>query len=475
MTDTRDPVASRWARLRFSVVGHLLMAPPPRGELQAALAALARREWRHPVSGEAVRFGVSTIERWYYEARAHPDPLSALTRRRRRDAGRQRAVSPALAAAVEAQYRAHPSWSKQLHHDNLAVRVEAEPDLGPLPSYPTLARFMRGQGLQRQPRRRGARAPRPRHEVRSYEVSRSHALWHVDFHVGSRKLPRASGRWVAPRLFAAIDDHSRLLCHAQWYWSETARTCAHGLQQAFLKHGLPRAIMSDRGSAELAKEVRAGLSELGILLSPTEPYSPCQNGKIETLWFLVEDQLLAMLEGEDGLTLSALNQYTTVWFDRVYQRRRHREIGCSPMERFLQGEDAGRACPPIEQLRSAFRITERRRQRRSDGTLSVQGVRFEVPAAWRHMPELRIRLARWDLSEIELVDERGAGLATLRPLDKTANADRPRRPYAPPGPAEEETPLTGEGPAPLLTKLMREFATTGLPPAYLPLDEEDSE
>ena len=199
MSETRDPVASRWARLRFSVVGHLLMAPPARGELQAALLALARREWRHPVSGEPVRFGVSTIERWYYAARAQQNPMPALVRRRRRDRGRQRAVSPALAAALEAQYASHPTWSKQLHYDNLAVRVEAEPDLGPLPSYPTLARLMRSRGLQRQPRRRGSRAPRPRHEVRSYEVSRSHQLWHCKCcgpeNVAERSLRRV---WTAP-------------------------------------------------------------------------------------------------------------------------------------------------------------------------------------------------------------------------------------------------------------------------------------
>ena len=133
MPATRDPVATRWAQLRFTVVGQLLTAPPARGELQGALAALAQREWRHPVSGDPVRFGVSTIERWYYAARADEDPMSALVRRRRRDAGRQRTISPALAAVLEAQYQAHPTWSKQLHCDDLAVRVEAEPDLGPLP------------------------------------------------------------------------------------------------------------------------------------------------------------------------------------------------------------------------------------------------------------------------------------------------------------------------------------------------------
>ena len=471
MTDRRDPVAQRWARLRFSVVGHLLTAPPARGELKGLLAALSRREWRHPVSGAPVRFGVSTIERWYYAAREHEDPMSVLVRRRRRDLGRQRSLSPALVAVLEAQYKSHPSWSKQLHHDNLAACVEKDPDLGPMPSYPTLARFMSARGLQRQPRRRGPNAPRPRHEVRSYEVSRSHALWHVDFHVSSRKLLTPSGEWVSPKQFAAIDDHSRLLCHAQWYWSESARTYTHGLCQAFLKHGLPRAIMSDRGSAELAKEVRAGLSELGVLLCPTEAYSPHQNAKVESFWRLVEGQLLAMLEGEEGLTLRSLNEYTMVWMDRLYQRRRHQELGCSPMERFLQSENASRDCPPMADLKSAFRIRSRRRQRRSDGTISVQSVRFEVPDAWRHMPELCIRYARWDLSEVELVDERGCGLSILRPLDKAANADRPRRRRGP-APAEDTPPPAG-GPSPLMTKLLRDFAKTGLPPAYLPLDEED--
>lgn len=262
-----------------------------------------------------------------------------------------------------------------------------------------------------------------------------------------------------------------MACHAQWYLSESARTYTHGLWQAFLKHGLPRGIMSDRGPAELAKEVRAGLSELGILLCPTEAYSPYQNGKAEAAWRLVEDQFLPMLEGEDGLTLRTLNEYTMVWFDSVYQRRQHQELGCSPMERFLQSESVSRECPPMAELKSAFRIPGRRRQRRSDGTISVENVRFEVPGAWQHMPQLSIRYARWDLSEVELVDHHGTCLSILRPLDKAANASWPRR-RRDPAPAKDAPPPT-DGPAPLMKKLLRDFATTGLPPAYLPLDEEN--
>src|SRR5271157_980543 len=58
-------VHERWAHLRFSVIGQLLAAPPDKGELKAAIEGLAARTWRHPTTGEPVRFGFSTIERWY--------------------------------------------------------------------------------------------------------------------------------------------------------------------------------------------------------------------------------------------------------------------------------------------------------------------------------------------------------------------------------------------------------------------------
>jgi hypothetical protein len=48
--------------VRFAVVGQLLAAPPPKGELRGEIEKLAAREWQHPITGLPVRFGVSTIE-----------------------------------------------------------------------------------------------------------------------------------------------------------------------------------------------------------------------------------------------------------------------------------------------------------------------------------------------------------------------------------------------------------------------------
>jgi len=174
---TRGPrVHERWAHLRFSVIGQLLAAPPAKGELKAAIEALAERTWQHPTTGEPVRFGFSTIEHWYYRAcKERADPVGVLRRKVRANAGRQHAISDAVRQAVLAQYAAHKSWSVKLHHDNLVALAETKPELKPVPSYPTLRRFMKANGLDTRRRVTHARPPAPSAPRTSSPIARSAA------------------------------------------------------------------------------------------------------------------------------------------------------------------------------------------------------------------------------------------------------------------------------------------------------------
>jgi transposase InsO family protein len=473
----------RWAHLRFSIVGPLLASPPPAGELRAELERLSKRPWRHPMTGAPVTFGVSTIERWYYAARNEcRDPVGALKRRIRKDAGTHPSLSPGLRQALRAQHKAHKGWTYKLHADNLAVIAEEQHDSAP--SYASVVRYMKSQGLFKERRKRplftpGAERARERldHlEVRSYEAEYVHGLWHVDFHTGSRSVLTPEGAWVSPRLIALLDDCSRYGCHAQWYLDETAETLAHGLSQAIEKHGPPRALMSDNGSAMVAEEIGQGLLDLGIVHERTLPYSPYQNAKQEVFWASVEGRLLPMLEGVKELTLDLLNEATQSWLEIEYNRGFHSEIGTSPLKRLLEWKSVSRESPSSDELRRAFRAKAARTQRRSDGTLSLEGRRFEVPSRYRHLERVFVRYARWNLGLVDLVDERSEKiLCPIYPLDKKKNADGQRRRLDPvsidandPGPPEGEI-------APLLRKLMAEYAATGLPPAYIPKRTSNTE
>ena len=277
-----DSHQARWARFRFSVVGPLLSSPPDEGELKIHLETLSKKQWRHPISDAPVFFSFSTIERWFYQAKKTNDPVSALRTKRREDADRSRTLNIKLKELIKAQYRSHPSWSYQLHLDNLVVLIKKSEELGPIPSYSTFHRHMKANGFckVRRVQKRdtaGALLAQERletREVRSYEVEYVNALWHLDFHHGSRKILGKDGKWYKPFLLSIIDDHSRLICHAQWTLDETAESLVHGFKQALQKRGLPRSVMSDNGSAMISAEFTQGLERLGILHETTLPYSP---------------------------------------------------------------------------------------------------------------------------------------------------------------------------------------------------------
>ena len=473
------PKRDRWARLRFSVIGSLMASPPEPGRLRDALLVLAAKTWRHPDSGLDVHFGVSTLERWYYAARRRDDPLVALRDRLRGDEGRFPSMSEQAVAVLTAQYREHSGWTAQLHLDNLRVTLQAAGL--PIASYATVRRFLLSQGMHRRARPKrvngrtsdGAVLARDRLEqleVRSFEVEYVGALLHLDFHHGSRKVLTRAGLWATPMLVGFIDDRSRLVCHLQWYLDETAQTLVHGLSQAFMKRNLPRAVMTDNGAAMVCEEFVTGLARLGVVHQTTLPYSPYQNAKQESFWGRIEGRLMPMLEGEQTLTLDRLNEATQAWVEQEYHRTVHSEIGVTPLSRYLAGPTVARPCPGSTALRDAFRIEVKRRARRSDGTFSLDGCRFEIPGRYRHLNDVHVRYARWDLSRVDLVDPRtGTVLCPIKPLDKSANADAQRRKLDPVG--RDLSPLPPSGMAPLLLQLLAEHAATGMPPAYLAAPE----
>jgi len=187
-----------------------------------------------------------------------------------------------------------------------------------------------------------------------------------------------------------------------------------------------------------------------------------------------------MLDGVEW-TLDLLNEATQAWTEIEYNRAVHRELSMSPVERFSKASDVLRPSPSSQVIREAFRLQTTRVQRAGDGTISLEGVRFEIPSRFRHFRKVAVRYARWDLGRVDLIDpQSGTILAPLYPLDRAANADGRRSAIESNRGTDDEpdeatladsTPDDG-GPdkplPPLLKKILVEYRATGIPPAYLP-------
>jgi len=482
MSDPKMPRWQQWAQFRFAVIGGLLSRPRQNGQLQHELAALAGKSYQHPIKPEEVISpAYSTVERWYYQARNTPDPIAALGRRTRTDTGCRWSVSEVLKEVIAAQYKDYPSWSVQLHYDNLVALAEQQTHLLPLPSYRTLLRYMEEQGWKRrllplQPTSGQIKAQQrlEKREVRSYEAAYLHGLWHLDFHHAKINLVDEAGKWYRPLALAILDDYSRLCCHLQFYKAETAECLVHGLTQAIMKRGLPRALMTDNGSAMVAEETRRGLLRLGIIHETTLPYSPYQNGKQEVFWGQLEGRLIEMFRGSTNISLAFLNRVGQAWVEQDYHRNTHSETGVTPLERMVSGPDVGRPSPDADTLRLAFTRQLTRTPRRSDATVVVDGIRYELPPRFAHLRTVTLRSPEWDKSQMTLVDPKTGGpLVRLLPQDKTKNADRLRRVINPSAVADNNHQKGKPMPA-LLQKWLADYAATGLPPAYLPKEENDT-
>jgi hypothetical protein len=235
-----------------------------------------------------------------------------------------------------------------------------------------------------------------------------HGLWHLDFHHCSRRVADAKGVWHTPKALCVLDDRSRLCC---------------------------------------------------------------QNGKQESFRGQLEGRLIAMLRNIDPLSLEFLNRASQAWAELEYNRSIHSEIATSPLDRLVRDKAVGRPCPDTRELRLAFCVEESRSQRRSDGTVAIKGVRFEVPARMRHLERLLILYQTWDLSVAYLVAA-GRLITEIYPQDKAQNARGARRTITPDAPLPS-TPRQTDPIPPLLRRLLADYAATGLPPAYIPKDEKD--
>ena len=218
-------VHERWAHLRFSVIGQLLAAPPPKGELRAEIEALAARQWRHPTTGEPVRFGFSTIERWYYRAlkerrdpgrRAAPQGArrcrSAARDERRRAAGR----AGAIRRAQELERPAASRQPRRSGRDQARSASPCRPTRRCAASEGQRSRQAASRHVtpdrRRRPRRGAARRPRDpqlRGRVRQRPVALGLSPWLAEGAHRARRVAdadpvRRARRSLAPRLSSAV-------------------------------------------------------------------------------------------------------------------------------------------------------------------------------------------------------------------------------------------------------------------------------
>jgi putative transposase len=352
------------ATFRFGVihdlVGGVVLGP---GEQERLIREKCARKWTIPGS-DKTRITRSTILRWVKLYKDSGGKLESLANQDRSDQGKPRAIDQETALALMRLRAELPKATVARLIAEMSRRGLVSPGLSLAPT--TVYRFLDGNGLMK------TTQPSPE-DRRKFEAELPNDLWQSDCMHGP--VVEHEGRRRKTYLLAFIDDHSRLIPHAEFYLSESLECFLNVFQQALSTRGLPRKLYTDNGPAFRSHHLEHVCARLGIALIHAKPYKPQGKGKIERFFRTVRSDFLPCFRGN---SLDDLNQALSLWLSDIYHQRKHTSTGQAPFARFTAKMECLRQAP--NDISDYFRKTARRKVAK-DRTISLDGRMFEAPVA----------------------------------------------------------------------------------------------
>ncbi|MBT3583023.1 DDE-type integrase/transposase/recombinase [Candidatus Woesearchaeota archaeon] len=348
------------ATFRFGIISDFVTGVTLKyGERSHLLKKKSERQYKIPYSSQT-SISISTIKKWILMYKQAGHRLEGLMLKDRKDKGVYKSLDPSIQLAIKEIKSEKPDLTgvaliEELHHRRYLKITETL-------NLSVLYRFLKDSNLKR--------PSATNIDRRAFEAAAPNEVWQSDVMHGP--YVRDGNKKRKTYLIAIIDDHSRLITHAEFHFSEKLIYLKDCLKKAIEKRGLPQKLYIDNGSCYRALNLEQITAILGIGISHTPPYTPQGRGKIERWFRYVRENFLAVYDKHNSI--DALNESFNEWVD-AYNNRVHSSIKETPLNKYKKNMKCVRPAPP--NLIDYFRMIELRRVKK-DRTIQVNGSRYEV-------------------------------------------------------------------------------------------------
>jgi len=419
----------RWAMTvaldRYGVISPLVSRSLTRAEYQLELGRVAGSRHLFKSNSRELTFSLRTVQRWasWYslghrnergEVISEPG-VDALKPARRSDCGSVRMISDDIVEQAVRLRSEEPSRSTAaligLIQADYTTRGEEAPHIVEA----TLARHLRRKHATRRALKRQGRAY-PRYE-RPYRNS----VWQGDWSQGiALPDPTEPGKMRMTHLHAFIDDHTRYIVHAEFYFQQNLPCLEDCFRKAILKGGIPESTYWDNGKVYQSRQLQLVAARLGTQVIFATPYAPEGKGKIERFFLTVQGAFYIEAKRAGITTLEELNQFFWGWLEPHYHNREHASISDTPRARWEAGAGRMRAVEPAA-LVDLFLWEETRRVNKS-GCIQIKGCEYPVE---EHLVgrTLEVRFDPFDMSRVRIYLG-GHFLHTAEPFKTQPHTDR---------------------------------------------------
>ena len=213
----------------------------------------------------------------------------------------------------------------------------------------------------------------------SFAMQFANQLWQADTLYGPT-IKQADGLWKKTFLIAFIDDASRVITHAEFFYRDNTENMVLAFRSALYKRGKPERLYFDNGANYAAKEILQACVRLDIHLSHAPIRDGAAKGKIERFFRGFRDRFLTL--HPSFASLAELNRLTHQWVEEEYNSTFHSGIGMAPIDRF--NLDRNRVTFLADDAYSAevFFIEEQRKVSKTN-VFSINSQRYECPVDLR--------------------------------------------------------------------------------------------
>jgi putative transposase len=308
------------ALFRFSVIGTLISGELEHGAIAKQIAELSTRMYKMPHS-RRTRIGKGTIEDWLYAYKYNG--FEGLKPKVRSDNGKIRNIDQTHLDAI-LQFRAeHPRAPLRIALNKLTEEKQLPLQVIPLS---TVYRCLRKHHVKRPLPASGKVQKRFAHQF-------PNDLWQGDVMHGIY-IKECSAPARKTYLVAFIDDSTRLIVGAKFFYSEATVNIKEVFRDAVLTYGVPSKLYLDNGRNFLAEDIAIACASMKCALIHSTPYYPESKGKIERFFRTVRDCFISCMSKVSSI--EELNNQFTAWLNNEYNRKSHSALdGLSPIDAYL--------------------------------------------------------------------------------------------------------------------------------------------
>ena len=393
--------------LRLRVLNAVFDAPGD--NWRERIKFVANKPFTDALSGDTYQFTWRTISTWVY--RHKKNGITTLENRTRSDKDAYRKV--AVNQLAEAIHEVLPSLAQNksgilpksvMYRVLLQRGLFTRSQLAPTTFYRMLRKhdLLDDKTVQKQ--------------RLSFAMQFANQLWQADTLYGP-SIKQSDGQWRKTFLIAFIDDASRVITHAEFFYRDNTENMVQAFRSALYKRGKPERLYFDNGSNYTAKEILQACVRLDIHLSHAPIRDGAAKGKIERFFRGFRDRFLTL--HPTFASLDELNRLTHDWVENEYNAKFHSGIQMRPIDRF--NLDRNRIKFLIDDAFSVevFFVEEDRKVSKTN-VFTINSQRYECPVDLREKT-IQVRYDRMRLDRfVVYFDGHRMGEATL--LNLYANA-----------------------------------------------------